>query len=85
MIWFGLVWFYSISAVVGYLTPIPVYTLILNMYCHPLLNTIPLHTVQCFQVLRCNTNNSIDTQLKSFKYCNVSLVIQFNITHYAHS
>ena len=28
----GLVWFYDISTIVGYLMPNPVYTYILNMY-----------------------------------------------------
>ena len=34
MIWFGLVWFYSISTIVGYLIPNPLYTYIyiLNIY-----------------------------------------------------
>ena len=32
MIWFGLVWFYCISTIVGYLMPNPVYIYILNIY-----------------------------------------------------
>ena len=32
MIWFGLVWFYDISTIVGYLMPYPLYTHILNIY-----------------------------------------------------
>ena len=31
-IWFGLVWFYGISTIVGYLMPNPVYSYILNIY-----------------------------------------------------
>ena len=31
-VWFGLVWFYSISTIVGYLMPNPFYTYILNIY-----------------------------------------------------
>ena len=31
-IWFGLVGFYGISTIVGYLTPNPLYTYILNIY-----------------------------------------------------
>ena len=31
-IWFGLVWFYGISTIVGYLMPNPLYTYILNIY-----------------------------------------------------
>ena len=31
MIWFGLVWFYGISIIIGYLMPNPLYTYILNM------------------------------------------------------
>ena len=31
-IWFGLVWFYGISTIVGYFMPNPVYTYISNMY-----------------------------------------------------
>ena len=30
--WFGLVWFYGISAIVGCLIPNPVFTYILNTY-----------------------------------------------------
>ena len=32
MIWFGLVWFYGISTIVGYLMPNPLYTYMLNIY-----------------------------------------------------
>ena len=32
IIWFGLVWFYSISTIVGYLIPNPLYTYILHIY-----------------------------------------------------
>ena len=32
MIWFGLVWFYGISTIVGYLMPNPLYTYISNIY-----------------------------------------------------
>ena len=32
MVWFGLVWFYGISTIVGYLMPNPLYTYILNIY-----------------------------------------------------
>ena len=31
-IWFGLVGFYGISTIVGYLMPNPLYTYILNIY-----------------------------------------------------
>ena len=31
-IWFGLVWFYGISTIVGYLKPNPFYTYILDIY-----------------------------------------------------
>ena len=31
-IWFGLVWFYGISTIVGYLMPNSLYTYILNIY-----------------------------------------------------
>ena len=31
LIWFGLVWLYSISTIVGYLMPNPLYTYILNI------------------------------------------------------
>ena len=31
-IWFGLVWFYGISTIVGYLMPNPLYTYVLNIY-----------------------------------------------------
>ena len=30
--WFGLVWFYGISTIVGYLMPNPVFTYVLNIY-----------------------------------------------------
>ena len=32
MIWFGLVWFYGISTIVGYLMPNPLYTYISNIH-----------------------------------------------------
>ena len=32
MIWFGLVWFYGISTIVGYLMPNHLYTYILDIY-----------------------------------------------------
>ena len=32
LVWFGLVWFYRISTIVGYLMPNPLYTYILNIY-----------------------------------------------------
>ena len=32
MIWFGLVWLYGISNIVGYLMPNPLYTYISNIY-----------------------------------------------------
>ena len=32
MIWFGWVWFYDVSSIVGYLMPNPLYTYILNIY-----------------------------------------------------
>ena len=31
LVWFGLVWFYGISTIVGYLMPNPIYTYILNI------------------------------------------------------
>ena len=33
-IWFGLVWFYGISTIVGYLKPNPLYTYIWNIMIH---------------------------------------------------
>ena len=32
LVWFGLVWFYGISTIVGYLMPNPFYTFILNIH-----------------------------------------------------
>ena len=32
LVWFGLVWFYDVSTIVGYLSPNPLYTYILNVY-----------------------------------------------------
>ena len=32
IVWFGLIWFYSISTIVGYLMPNPLYTYILDIY-----------------------------------------------------
>ena len=32
LVWFGLVWFYGISTIVGYLMPILVYTYILDIH-----------------------------------------------------
>ena len=32
MIWFGLVWFYGISTIVGYIMPYPLYAYVLDIY-----------------------------------------------------
>ena len=32
MIWFGFIWFYGISTLVGHLLPNPLYTYTLNVY-----------------------------------------------------
>ena len=51
----GLVWFYGISTIVGYLMPNPVFY-ISNMICKHILL---IHTVKWFQVSLCITKNSI--------------------------
>ena len=43
-IWFGLVGFYGISTLVGYLIPNPIYTYILNMYDLVWLGFMAYHT-----------------------------------------
>ena len=58
----GLVWSYAISTIVRYLIPNPVYTYISDMYNFLItfLNEpklIVLHTIKCFQLLLCITNN----------------------------
>ena len=35
--WFGLVWFYGISTIIGYLMPNPVYTYIRLLICKHIL------------------------------------------------
>ena len=94
-----MVWFYSISTILGYLMPNPLYTYILNIYdCkYNLLKTllndpnlILLYRVKWFQVLLCITNNSFKHQ--SFVYTQLNdqtilfQTIQFSISHlFAHS
>ena len=39
-IWFGLVWFYSISTIVGYLRLNPLHTYILNMICKHFVDNV---------------------------------------------
>ena len=39
------------------------------------------HTLKKFQSLLCNTNSFICTQSNGFKYCYVTLTIQFNTSH----
>ena len=38
-----------------------------------------LHTIKRFQELLSNSNSFICTQLTDYKYCSVTLTIQFNI------
>ena len=90
---FGLVVFYGISTLLGYLMPNPVYTYILyiydlkvnSLYVRLFLNEpelICLHTVDWFQVLLF----IVCTQLNSFKFCNSTLISLFNINNlFAHS
>ena len=47
MIWFGLVWFYCISTIVGYLMPNPVYIYILNIYDLVWFGLVLLHINHC--------------------------------------
>ena len=48
---------------------------------------ILLHAIRCFHLFLSNTNNSIYyssfvcAQLNAFKYCNLSVTIQLNISH----
>ena len=49
-IWFGLVGFYGISTIVGYLMPNPLYTYILNIYD---LVWLSFMAYQLFQVIQC--------------------------------
>ena len=46
-IWFGLVWFYGISTIVGYLMPNPLYTYILNIYDLVWLGWVLWHINHC--------------------------------------
>ena len=63
--WFGLVGFYGISTIMGYLMPNPVYTYIRYVFCKHILRflnepeLIFFPTVNWFQVLLSITNNSI--------------------------
>ena len=84
-IWSGLVGFYGISTIVGYLMPNLVFTYILTyMICKHIfyiytvkrsnssisINLIQVNKVKQFQVLLCITNNSINHQ--SFVYTQLS-------------
>ena len=67
MIWFGMVWFYGILTIVGYIMPNPFYTYISNIwYLKHFVNKIFkracvhfLHTVKWFHLFLSNMNNSI--------------------------
>ena len=66
-VWFGLVGFYGISTIVGYLMPNPLYTYVLSIYmiCKHFEDNIfkwarvhfLLHTVKWFQVFLYNSHN----------------------------
>ena len=66
MIWFGLVWFYSISTIVGYSMPNPLYTYILNVY------MIYEHILS---IVLLNKRELFCTQLNGFKYCYITNTI----------
>ena len=64
LVWFGLVKFYGILTIIGYLMPNPLYKYIKHMICKHILlitflnepNFILLQTVKWFQVLLCITD-----------------------------
>ena len=76
MIWFGLVWFYGISTIVGYLMPNPLYTYV-YVFCTQLNGFKYFYLIQIILF----TINHLYTQLNGTKYCYALLTIQFNNSH----
>ena len=74
-IWFGLVGFYGISTIVGYLMPNPFYTKILNIW---YVNIFSGKILKRAWALSC-------TQLNGFKYCYKKIAIQHQSFVCAHS
>ena len=71
IIWFGLLWFYNISTTVDYLMPNPVNKYILNyVICKHFVDDFLNEPELYFWI-----------QLNGFKYCYLTLIILFNITH----
>ena len=68
----GLVWFYGISTIVGYLMPDPVFTYMLNIwFVNAFSWCIFIHAWAHF----------FCSQLNVFKYCYLIWIILFNINH----
>ena len=79
MIWFGLVWFYGISTIVGYLMPNPFCTY--KQFYFRLFSLV--NKIKSFQVLLSITNNSIKNPSFIYTQLNVKafqlLTIEFSI------
>ena len=70
---FGLVGFYGISTIVGYLMPNPLYTYILDIY--DLKTVFVDNILKQVRVLSC-------TQFNGFKYCYLRKIILFTFNHF---
>ena len=75
--WFGLVGFYGISTIVGYLMPNSVYTYISNIWLDN------LYFVD--NVFKQDIISYVCTQLNDFKYCYVTVTIQCNCQCFGHN
>ena len=77
-----MIWFYGTSTSVGYLTPNPVFI-------HKILfikNFIYQIYMICKHIFKWAWSHFFCTQLNGFKYCYLTLIILFDITHlFAHS
>ena len=75
--WFGLVWFYGILIIEGYLIPNTVHTKTLNIY--------NLKTF-CWQHFEMNLSSFFCTQLNGFRYSYLIQIALFTINHlFAHN
>ena len=63
---YGLVWFYGISTIVGYLMPNPVFTYTFNIWFVNILLITFLNKAEL---------NFFGSQLNGFKYCYVTVII----------
>ena len=93
--WLGLVWFYGIPTIVGYLMANPLHIYVINIYdllTHIVDNILNKseHTLffnYCYLTLIILFNiNNLFAQWHGYMYCYLTLFILFNIAHsFAHS